>query len=431
MNRTHLLYFFRNFELAYATKLNWTEYNIGYDHTAAIQIAEPDFMDPLTHLHEIGWGKWKEKEIPFILNSSLPETIIEKTSDGRVKINADILSAGWYLMSGMQENTDKSRDKYGRFTHSQSLQKKLNITTVPVVNYYFDILKKAIEMSQNVSIDSHRVFSGTVTHDIDEVLSGWKHRIRTSLENKDYARACFFGISQVFRPFSPWKNLEHLAAYNSSKGVHSTFFFLPRNNKQDSIKNADYPLAHPYITKQLESLKKSNHEIGVHGSYRTHDIASELIADKQQISLKTVSNRFHFLQFDLSKTPQVLASSKFAIDSTLGFQEHIGFRNSICTPFYLYDFEQDIPFEWVEVPLNVMDCTLEFEEYMGLSPERALIEIKNLTQEIIKFNGNICLNWHNTYFSEYEKEAWKNLYKELIDWLIEQNCEFKTLRELL
>jgi len=78
-----------------------------------------------------------------------------------------------------------------------------------------------------------------------------------------------------------------------------------------------------------------------------------------------------------------------------------------------------------------MDCTLEFAEYMGLSPERALIEIKNLTQEIIKFKGNICLNWHNTYFSEYEKEAWKNLYKKLLDWLIEQNCEFKTLKELL
>ncbi len=431
MNQEKLHYFFQNFDLAHSCQTKWENYDIGYSESCAIQIATHDFLNPHTHVCNIAKGLWKEKEIPFLLNANQARTIIEKKENGKIIINFDIVGAGWYLMSGEQERQVSTRDKYGRFTYEQSIQHKLKITTLPLVNYYFDILREAMEWSKGKNIETKRVFTGTITHDIDEVLSGWKHRIRISLEKKQYSKAVLDGLSHFFKPFFPWKNLRELAEFNATKKVNSTFFFLTKNNQVDSIKNADYSLSHPYLKKELDFLKKSKHEIGVHGSYRTHDNPEELVADRNKISPKAICNRFHFLQFDVNKTPKTLDSSNIVVDSTLGFQEYIGFRNSICTPFLLFDFDNNRSFNVLEVPLNIMDCTLEYDHYMGLTPEKALIEIIKLGQEIKKFNGNICVNWHNTYYSEYQKKEWKKMYEQLIDWLINEKCEFKTVRELL
>ena len=131
-----------------------------------------------------------------------------------------------------------------------------------------------------------------------------------------------------------------------------------------------------------------------------------------------------------SKTPKVLNQAGIKYDTTIGFQESIGFRNSICTPFYLYDFEEKKAFDFLEIPLNIMDCSLEFENYMNLNSEDSFEEIKKLIQEVKKFNGNVCINWHNTYFSDYLKGDWKKLYKKVIKYLESENCTFLTCCKL-
>ena len=431
MQNNHFTYFIENFELAYSYKPNWEELNIGYEDSCQIKLTKPEFENPLENLERIVWKQWKGISIPFIMNSSDNESILTKDKDNKVVVNFDIISSAWYLMSGRQELENKSLDKYGRYKYEESIQKKLNIVGIPVVNYYFEILKEAIEIITKSKIKSKRNFSATITHDIDEVMSGWKHRVRTQVTKKHFLKAFKHGLFQPLKPFLPWKNLIELSDFNSKNNVPSTFFLLPRNNKLDNIKNADYSLSNPYIQESITGIKNHGHEIGIHGSYKTHESKVELQNDIKALKDKVNGNRFHFLHYSIQESSEVIETNELKFDTTLGFQEEIGFRNSICTPFKLYNFKEKRPFNFIEIPLNIMDCSLEFSNYMGLSPKESLEAIKKLTQEIKKFKGNICINWHNTYFSDYLKSDWKSVYKKIIVFLKEENCEFKTCSQLI
>ena len=430
MQDNHLAYFLENFKLAYSTHFNLNKIRIGYDESCHIQIEKFEIINPINDLKSITWKVWKEVNIPFIMNRSDKESVINEINDNQVSINFDIIEAGWYLMSGAQELDTKNNDKYGRFCFEGSIQEKLKIAQLPVVNYYFDILKEAIEMVSKTEIITNRKFSATITHDIDEVTSGWKHRIRTNLDSKNFFKVFQYGLSHLFKPFYPWKNLIELSNFDKENKVNSSFFFLCRNDKLDGIKNADYNILDSYINKSREHIAKNNQEIGIHGSYRTHDSSEELKKDIHCLGNLVVGNRFHFLQYSINETSKILDELKFNYDATLGFQETIGFRNSICTPFKLYNFETNESHNFIEIPLNIMDCSLEYENYMGLSIPESRIAVKSLIQEIKKFNGNVCINWHNTYFSDYLKTDWKLFYEELIKILKNENCKFLTCSEL-
>ncbi|MEN8811453.1 MAG: polysaccharide deacetylase family protein [Flavobacteriales bacterium] len=430
MPNSHLSYFLENFELAYSCQPNWESFSIGFDESCKIILSKPEIKNPNSYLNTITWKTWKGKKIPFLMNTKDCDEIVSKHKNGSVSVNLDIVSSAWFLLSGVQELDKTKRDKYGRFDYQHSSQKALEITETPVVNYYFDILKEAILLAHGIDIQPERKLSATITHDIDEIASAWKHRIRIAHENKKYIKAIGFGVSHIIKPFEPWKNIKELADYNSSKKIPSTFFFLPKNNKLQQIKNADYEWNSSYVKKIIGYLNNSEHEIGVHGSYKTHDSEKELTSDIACFKQRPTSNRFHFLQFEQQTTSEILDSARIEKDSSLGFQENIGFRNSVCTPFKLYNFETEKSFKFIEIPLNIMDCTLEYENYMNLSPNKSLERIKQLVSEIKKFNGNVCLNWHNTYFSEYEKKEWKTLYKEILLLLIAENCTFYTIKDL-
>ncbi len=431
MLKQTLTYFKENFELAYSCKPVWQEIDLGFNDSCKIQLTKPEFENPLENLDEIVWKEWNGTNIPFIMNRSNHDSILTIRPNNKITINFDIVTAAWYLMSGVQELENKNRDQYGRFKYEESIQKRLDIVGIPVVNYYFDILKDAIEFVTNSEIKTNRKFSATITHDIDEVTSGWKHRVRTELNSKKYLKAILHGLSQSFTSFSPWQNLKELSDFNKDNSVPSSFFLLARNNKVGNIKNADYELSNPYMQQSIINFKTNGHEVGIHGSYKTHDSAKELKKDLIKIEEQVNGNRFHFLQYEIQNSSKVIEGNKLKFDSTLGFQEEIGFRNSICTPFKLYNFKENRSFNFLEIPLNIMDCSLEYDNYMGISPKESLIEIKKLTQEIKKFNGNICINWHNTYFSNYLKSDWKSLYKEVIEYLKKENCEFVTCSELV
>lgn len=431
MLKQTLTYFKENFELAYSCKPAWQEIDLGFNDSCKIQLTKPEFENPLENLDKIVWKEWNGTNIPFIMNRSNHDSILTIRPNNKITINFDIVTAAWYLMSGVQELENKNRDQYGRFKYEESIQKRLDIVGIPVVNYYFEILKETIEKITNSKLKINREFSATITHDIDEVTSGWKHRVRTELNSKKYLKAILHGLSQSFTSFSPWQNLKELSDFNKDNSVPSSFFLLARNNKVGNIKNADYELSNPYMQQSIINFKTNGHEVGIHGSYKTHDSAIELKKDLIKIEEQVNGNRFHFLQYEIQNSSKVIEGNKLKFDSTLGFQEEIGFRNSICTPFKLYNFKENRSFNFLEIPLNIMDCSLEYDNYMGISPKESLIEIKKLTQEIKKFNGNICINWHNTYFSNYLKSDWKSLYKEVIEYLKKENCEFVTCSELV
>jgi len=77
--------------------------------------------------------------------------------------------------------------------------------------------------------------------------------------------------------------------------------------------------------------------------------------------------RQHFLMLHFPATYRRLIDHDITDDYTMGFSGEVGFRASICTPFYFYDIEQETVTKLLIHPFAVMDATLKY--YMKVKPE--------------------------------------------------------------
>jgi len=73
------------------------------------------------------------------------------------------------------------------------------------------------------------------------------------------------------------------------------------------------------------------HEIGLHSSYHAVAHPQYLQQEREQLTSATaqpelISIRQHYLRWYERITPELFATESFAIDSTLGFADHEGFR---------------------------------------------------------------------------------------------------------
>lgn len=427
MDNNILSYLLKNFCLIYKLD-DLILLDISYSSSSKIHIKKGN--KEINKKGSVIKKKWDGRNVYFFHNEKDLGEIIKRKENGNITVNYDIIASSFYLLSGEQEISNSTKDEYDRFIYSNSIQERYDICKLPLVNYYFDILKTAIEIAYNLKIEFNHSSTATLTHDIDEVTSAWKHRARILFNSNKKAAGIVSIIKHFIKPFTPWKNLMDLNHFYTNNKINATFFFLTKNNKVGNIKNADYRIENSYIKNSIQELSANKHEIGIHGSYRTHDNPKVFIDECNEIPVKVEGGRFHFLQFDMNKTLETIQKSGLTYDTTLGFQEHIGFRNGICTPFYLYNFETKKAVDFIEIPLNIMDCTFAFEQYMNVSPDVALTKVNNLISEIKKFNGNVCVNWHNTFYSDYLYPEWKKTYQEIVVKLVAEGFIFLTCTEL-
>ena len=140
-----LAYVLRHFRLDYP---NCPEVSIGYAGTQPqVEIAEASssfFAENNPHPSAPNWREWLGQQVPFFFDNAAGQSLISY-AENRVIISADIISAAFYLLSGWQEYFSTERDRHGRFPYAESVQKQYNFVMLPVVNYYFDVLRTAVE----------------------------------------------------------------------------------------------------------------------------------------------------------------------------------------------------------------------------------------------------------------------------------------------
>lgn len=414
-------YILKNFEAIFRIEPGEFNINYGIDKKSKIQIKKGNVnyfitREPLD-LSVVIWKEWDGEKIPFLFDSDSDENIVTQF-ENQVIINYDIIASGFYLLSNWQEYVCCKKDSYGRFRMSESIQYKLNFICKPVVNYYFDILKNAIEKAYNVKLDQ-RLWQGKkmavcLTHDIDLCESAWiQGSFRELLKGNIFA-PLKLAAAKLFAN-DRWFNFSEILEAEKKFKSNSTFFFLPFKGRKNGIPNADYNISKPKFRKVFRLIKENGSEIALHGSIGTNTDMDLLKSEINKIGVKINGNRFHFLMYDSFLSPFVLSESGLKYDSTLGFAEVIGFRNSCCLPFYLYDIKNNRSTNIIEIPLTVMDVSFG-GKYMGITKDEALIRMYDLVNEIENFNGCFTLLWHNTYFSEYKYTGWKNIYCKILEY---------------
>ena len=345
----------------------------------------------------------------------------------------DLFKSAFYLLSGYQETLAYEVDQYDRFSYKVSIQKKLDIACLPLVNIYFEEIAKGIEEFceiHNLSFSRRNIwgnnkFAFLLTHDVDRVDKYTIGQIKYSLKqlfgfapSKLNKAGRFIKIFEdtinFFRGENPYWNFKWMKSLEEKFNFNSTWFFLPEGDKNI---DAHFSFTEERIKNLADDLLSAGDEIGLHGTYRSYKSKTVLKKDfdsvQNLIRNNPLGNRQHWLRFKYPETLRNLEDIGIRYDSSWAFHDHIGWRNSYCLPFRPYDIEQDRMMDLWEFPLTVMDVTLF--EYQNFDQTKALEKIEEILKIVEKYNGMFTLLWHNSQFELENGEDLKDFYISVLE----------------
>lgn len=373
------------------------------------------------------------EEVPVLFPCSGSKAWYSVTDHG-IRFNHDILKSAFYLLSGIQEHKDHEPDVHGRFPIHESIQHRLGFTRKPVVNYYFEIILDALELhckAHKIQLKRRGMEKPVLllSHDVDRIrkyslrelayvslqLLGLKPSTR-SLARRWKVFLSYARGSLLFRK-DPFWNFDTMLAREQKSQISSSWYLLEKTKEN----NSRYHFNDPKIMRLIKQIEQQGHEVGIHGTLESSHDANAMEEGVKRLNLVTASPvsgiRQHFLKYNIRKTPRLQIKAGITYDTTLGFAEGIGFRNSYAFPFRLYDFKEQGSMDIWQIPLHVMDTTLL--EYMAVPAESILETVQPVLNEVSRFNGVFSLLWHNSSLDEEEYRGAEAGYWQLLNHIMD------------
>jgi peptidoglycan/xylan/chitin deacetylase (PgdA/CDA1 family) len=214
------------------------------------------------------------------------------------------------------------------------------------------------------------------------------------------------------------------------KDVKSTFFVIPKKGEagETAVGPASRKRATRYDPAQigdaLHRLKSTGHEIALHGIEAWRDVTkgrAELEVIRGVSGDSQVGVRMHWLFFD-DQSPAKLEKAGFSYDSTVGYNETVGYRAGTTQAFKPLAVEQ-----MLELPMHIMDTALFFPDYMDLSPGQASDVVAGLIRNAARFGGVLTINWHDRSIAP--ERLWDDSYVKLLERLQSKEAWFPTASE--
>ena len=125
--------------------------------------------------------------------------------------------------------------------------------------------------------------------------------------------------------------------------------------------------------------------------------------------------RYHYLRALYHETLPHLEAAGFAYDTSLAFAEHEGFRCGCSFPFRPYHLGEERPLDLIELPLAVMDGTLQEPHYRDLAAPDAERAAASVLARALRSGGAVSLLWHNNRFDRRVSRGYDEVYWRLLD----------------
>jgi hypothetical protein len=202
-------------------------------------------------------------------------------------------------------------------------------------------------------------------------------------------------------------------------GFQSTFYWLVHQDKQ----NADYEILDSSIQSQMSSIGEKGFENGLHKSLRATSFDEEIAL----LHTRADGQRFHFLRFNLPKAWEDIEGTIIRLDTSLGFSEDFGFRNSYGLPFMPFNLKEKRVYDLIEVPMNVMDGNFFYQGKTVAQAEKELIEWLDTNKQ----DTVITLNFHNNFFDDMLYAGYDQLYQTLLQYFKEEGMKCMTQKTLI
>jgi peptidoglycan/xylan/chitin deacetylase (PgdA/CDA1 family) len=211
------------------------------------------------------------------------------------------------------------------------------------------------------------------------------------------------------------------------KGLPSTYFVIPRKNYSGKRVDGSAPVlrAVRYEAKDLADticrLRAAGCEVGLHGIDAWLDSASgreELEEVRRLTGVSEIGVRMHWLYYN-EKSPAVLEKAEATYDSTIGYNETVGYRAGTTQAYKPLEVGR-----LLELPMHVMDTALFYLSYLGLSPRKASARLCQMADNVVQFGGCLTVNWHDRSLAP--ERLWGGCYRDLINELKSRGAWFST-----
>jgi hypothetical protein len=346
-----------------------------------------------------------------------PVGVAVTTSGGSVvRIGYDLFDESSRLLSAGQSSVHASSPSLE--LHIEVLRTVLLANGLPVV----EILPQPEGHPFTVCLTHDIDFIDIRNHVFDHTFFGFTYRVFRSLLKRPHRWAV---VAKNFRallsvPAVHLRLIDNfwfpMTKYSEAEGPKpSTYFFIPFAGRAG--RHADGPRgrmrAAPYdvttYASDLQKLEDDGREVAVHGidAWCDEDNGREERAVIERITHRAEYGvRMHWLFFS-DESPRRLENAGFAYDSTLGYNDAVGYRNGTTQVFRPQGASK-----LLELPLNVQDTALFFPDRMHLSEAAALEQCRALVKQHLRFGGTLTINWHDR--SMAPERNWDEFYRRLL-----------------
>lgn len=214
------------------------------------------------------------------------------------------------------------------------------------------------------------------------------------------------------------------------EGLGATYFVVPtarypgRNHVGSAPANRASGYGAADIREQLQRINAAGCEIGTHGLDAWIDADAGRL-ERETIAGTTGTNasgvRMHWLYFD-AKSARTLESAGFEYDSTVGYNQTVGFRAGTIQAFAPLGTST-----LMELPLHVMDTALFYPSYLNLTDAKAFALVQGFIRFAATNSGVLTFNWHDR--SLFPERLWGDVYQEIIAELKRYGAWFPTARD--
>jgi len=233
----------------------------------------------------------------------------------------------------------------------------------------------------------------------------------------------YLGLAKDFwEPFQWYLEVE--------EGLGATYFLIPFKgyagervpSAHASRRAAAYDL--DSLSHSIAALTAGGCELGVHGIDAWYSVAKgrEERARIEQVSGTSCSGiRIHWLLRD-ENTVSALEESGYSYDSTVGYNETIGYRAGTSQVFQPRGAKR-----LLELPLHIQDGALFYPDRMDLSESEAEMYCGVLIQNAKDLGGMLTLLWHDR--SHGPERFWGDFYANFVRKLKSSDPWFATARQ--
>lgn len=343
----------------------------------------------------------------------------------RVDCHVDVVAGAFFMLSRYEETVVRSVDAFGRFPAESSIAYSEGFLQEPVVNQYaeqlLDMLRAAGFTGERRRWWRTAPWTIALTHDIDR-LHRFPHgrfpalAVARSITGRTVSGSprladvlIDYAATTTRRKRDEYDCLEDMAVWESSVGIHASYYFL--GDSTSGRLSADYAVDAAGLVTKLKTIAGLGHEVGFHAGFQACESVERFHRELSRVrssGLPVAGGRQHYLRWQTPATWRLWEGEGLAYDATLGYSKAAGFRCGTCLPFHPYDIEDDREMSILEWPLMFMDAT-----YLSDWPGGTEV-LARLSQECQRYGGVLVLLWHNSNWSNLYAPAVRECFRGLL-----------------